>query len=227
MIRRKQRIPFRDLTQLTGEDADAAARSRINGRDLNIFRVMMNHPELMRRCPSMGARARRSDSRGPVMQGGAQPADIQTRRRGPHACSAGMWLMSTLGRSHSNGKCPESGHSSGSRARHYSPRGTTSCGSLSSVRKRLARPGGRTSRTDCRIRALPLRSVPPWRKRTVSFQGQSNCSSGNRECCSSGRASRIRARTFCKRIRRLACMAPCQSYIVTSRKTPHIYAPIG
>jgi 4-carboxymuconolactone decarboxylase len=49
MIKRKQRIPFRDLTQLTGEDAEAAAKSRINGRDLNIFRVMMNHPALTRR----------------------------------------------------------------------------------------------------------------------------------------------------------------------------------
>jgi alkylhydroperoxidase family enzyme len=49
MIKRKQRIPLRDLTRLTGEDADTAAKSRVNGRDLNIFRVMMNYPELTRR----------------------------------------------------------------------------------------------------------------------------------------------------------------------------------
>jgi alkylhydroperoxidase family enzyme len=49
MIKRTQRIPLRDLTQLTGDDADTAARSRVNGRDLNIFRVMMNHPDLTRR----------------------------------------------------------------------------------------------------------------------------------------------------------------------------------
>jgi alkylhydroperoxidase family enzyme len=49
MIKRKQRIPMRDLTQLTGEDADTAAKNRIGGRDLNIFRVMMNHPKLTRR----------------------------------------------------------------------------------------------------------------------------------------------------------------------------------
>jgi alkylhydroperoxidase family enzyme len=49
MIRRKQRIPMRDLTALTGEDAGTAAKNRIGGRDLNIFRVMMNHPKLTRR----------------------------------------------------------------------------------------------------------------------------------------------------------------------------------
>lgn len=49
MIERKQRIPMRDLTKLTGEDADTAAKNRLGGRDLNIFRVMMNHPKLTRR----------------------------------------------------------------------------------------------------------------------------------------------------------------------------------
>lgn len=49
MIKRKQRIPLRDLKDLTGEDADTAAKNRIHGRDLNIFRVMMNHPDLTRR----------------------------------------------------------------------------------------------------------------------------------------------------------------------------------
>jgi 4-carboxymuconolactone decarboxylase len=49
MIERKQRIAMRDLAQLTGEDADTAAKNRVGGRDLNIFRVMMNHPKLTRR----------------------------------------------------------------------------------------------------------------------------------------------------------------------------------
>lgn len=49
MIQRKQRIPMRDLSELTGEDADTAAKNRMGGRELNIFRVMMNHPKLTRR----------------------------------------------------------------------------------------------------------------------------------------------------------------------------------
>jgi len=49
MIKRKQRIPLRDLGSLSGEDADTAAKNRIGGRDLNIFRVLMNHPKLARR----------------------------------------------------------------------------------------------------------------------------------------------------------------------------------
>ena len=49
MIERKQRLRMRDLSQLTGEDADTAAKNRLGGRDLNIFRVMMNHPKLTRR----------------------------------------------------------------------------------------------------------------------------------------------------------------------------------
>ena len=49
MIRRKQRIAMRDLKELSGEDAETAAKNRIGGRDLNIFRVMMNHPKLTRR----------------------------------------------------------------------------------------------------------------------------------------------------------------------------------
>jgi alkylhydroperoxidase family enzyme len=49
MLERKQRIPMRDLAQLTGEDADTAAKNRVGGRDLNIFRVLMNHPKLARR----------------------------------------------------------------------------------------------------------------------------------------------------------------------------------
>lgn len=46
---RKQRIQFRDLTTLTGEDRELAEKSRINGQVINIFRVLMNHPDLARR----------------------------------------------------------------------------------------------------------------------------------------------------------------------------------
>lgn len=49
MIKRKQRIPMRNLTKLTGEEADTAVKNRLDGRDLNIFRVLMNHPKLARR----------------------------------------------------------------------------------------------------------------------------------------------------------------------------------
>ena len=49
MIKRPPRIPMRDLSTLTGEDADTARKNRLGGRDLNIFRVLMNHPQLARR----------------------------------------------------------------------------------------------------------------------------------------------------------------------------------
>jgi len=49
MIERKQRIAFRDLSKLEGEDAETAAKNRIGGRDFNLFRVLMHHPKLARR----------------------------------------------------------------------------------------------------------------------------------------------------------------------------------
>ena len=49
MTQRKQRIPMRDLAEARGEEADTAAKNRVGGRDLNMFRVMMNHPKLTRR----------------------------------------------------------------------------------------------------------------------------------------------------------------------------------
>lgn len=49
MIKRKQRVSMRDLSQLSGEDADTAIKQRVNGRDLNLFRVLMHHPTLVRR----------------------------------------------------------------------------------------------------------------------------------------------------------------------------------
>jgi len=55
----------------------------------------------------------------------------------------------------------------------------TSCGSLNSVRRPQAHPGGRTSRMDLRRRALLPRSSPTWQRLTASFQGRSSGSSGN------------------------------------------------
>src|ERR1700727_2489917 len=49
MIKRKQRLELRDLSQLSAEDADTATKHRVNGRDLNLFRVLMHHPTLVRR----------------------------------------------------------------------------------------------------------------------------------------------------------------------------------
>src|SRR5690348_4601450 len=40
---------MRDLAALSGEEAATAAKNRMGGRDLNIFRVLMNHPDLARR----------------------------------------------------------------------------------------------------------------------------------------------------------------------------------
>ena len=40
---------MRDLTQLTGDDADTVVKNRVGGRDLNLFRVMMHHPKLTKR----------------------------------------------------------------------------------------------------------------------------------------------------------------------------------
>jgi 4-carboxymuconolactone decarboxylase len=49
MIKRKQRVSLRDLSQLSGEDADTVLKQRVNGRDLNLFKVLMHHPALVRR----------------------------------------------------------------------------------------------------------------------------------------------------------------------------------
>jgi 4-carboxymuconolactone decarboxylase len=49
MKQRKQRIPMRDLKQLTGEDAETAVKNRVGGRDINLFGVLMHHPKLTKR----------------------------------------------------------------------------------------------------------------------------------------------------------------------------------
>jgi len=40
---------MRDLSKLSGEDAETVAKNRIGGRDLNLFRVLMHHPKLTKR----------------------------------------------------------------------------------------------------------------------------------------------------------------------------------
>ena len=49
MIKRKQRLSLRDLSALSGEEAGIAVKNRVRGRDLNLFRVLMHHPDLTRR----------------------------------------------------------------------------------------------------------------------------------------------------------------------------------
>jgi alkylhydroperoxidase family enzyme len=49
MIERKQRIPVRETSTLSAEEADILAKNRVGGRDLNLFRVLINHPNLTRR----------------------------------------------------------------------------------------------------------------------------------------------------------------------------------
>jgi 4-carboxymuconolactone decarboxylase len=48
MIQHPQRIPFRDLDTLAPDDRDYAERGRVRGEILNLFKVLMNHPELAR-----------------------------------------------------------------------------------------------------------------------------------------------------------------------------------
>jgi 4-carboxymuconolactone decarboxylase len=48
MVERKQRIPFRDLTTLNDDDREMAERTQVNGQVVNIFRVLMQHPKLVR-----------------------------------------------------------------------------------------------------------------------------------------------------------------------------------
>jgi 4-carboxymuconolactone decarboxylase len=48
MIERKQRVPFRDFSTLSAEDREMGERNKVNGKVVNIFRVLMNHPRLTR-----------------------------------------------------------------------------------------------------------------------------------------------------------------------------------
>jgi alkylhydroperoxidase family enzyme len=48
MTERKQRVPFRDFSTLSAEDREMGERNKVNGKVVNIFRVLMNHPRLTR-----------------------------------------------------------------------------------------------------------------------------------------------------------------------------------
>jgi alkylhydroperoxidase family enzyme len=48
MTERKQRIPFRDFSTLSAEDREMGERTQVNGKVVNIFRVLMQHPKLVR-----------------------------------------------------------------------------------------------------------------------------------------------------------------------------------
>lgn len=48
MIERKQRVPFRDFSTLSDKDRELGERTMVNGKVVNIFRVLMQHPRLAR-----------------------------------------------------------------------------------------------------------------------------------------------------------------------------------
>ena len=49
MIKRKQRIPMRDLSTMKAEDREAIEKNAMNGQVFNIFKVLANHPALTKR----------------------------------------------------------------------------------------------------------------------------------------------------------------------------------
>jgi alkylhydroperoxidase family enzyme len=48
MTERKQRVPFRDFSTLNAEDRQLGESAQVNGKVVNIFRVLMQHPKLTR-----------------------------------------------------------------------------------------------------------------------------------------------------------------------------------
>ena len=48
MISRKQRISFCDLGSLDEKGREMAERSKVNGQVLNLFKILLNHPKLVR-----------------------------------------------------------------------------------------------------------------------------------------------------------------------------------
>ena len=52
MKERTQRVQFRDFTTLSPEDRERAERAKVNGKVINILRVLMNHRLL---APGMGS----------------------------------------------------------------------------------------------------------------------------------------------------------------------------
>ncbi len=49
MIKRKQRVPMRDLSTMPAEDREAVEKNALNGRLYNIFKVLAHHPKLVKR----------------------------------------------------------------------------------------------------------------------------------------------------------------------------------
>ncbi|UYN95094.1 MAG: carboxymuconolactone decarboxylase family protein [Enhydrobacter sp.] len=49
MIKRKQRIPMRDLASLSAEDRETIEKNAMNGQVFNIFKVLAHHPKLVKR----------------------------------------------------------------------------------------------------------------------------------------------------------------------------------
>ena len=49
MIKRKQRIPMRDLSTMTAEDRTTVEKNAMNGQVFNIFKVLAHHPALVKR----------------------------------------------------------------------------------------------------------------------------------------------------------------------------------
>jgi alkylhydroperoxidase family enzyme len=54
MISRKQRIPFCDLSKLDAQGQEMAERAKVNGQVLNLFKVLLNHPRLVRNWGRFG-----------------------------------------------------------------------------------------------------------------------------------------------------------------------------
>src|SRR6266436_9572195 len=54
MVSRKQRIQFCDLSKLDAEGRQMAERATANGQVLNIFKVLLNHPKLVRNWGRFG-----------------------------------------------------------------------------------------------------------------------------------------------------------------------------
>jgi 4-carboxymuconolactone decarboxylase len=54
MVVHKQRIPFCDLSQLDEQGRQMAERATVEGQVLNIFKVLLNHPKLVRNWGRFG-----------------------------------------------------------------------------------------------------------------------------------------------------------------------------
>ena len=54
MVARKQRIQFCDLSKLEAKDQEMAERAKVNGQVINLFKVLLNHPRLVRNWGRFG-----------------------------------------------------------------------------------------------------------------------------------------------------------------------------